>query len=285
MAVVFIGCDDDETKTDDLQASEIGLNLSTALTGSNLTQENGTGVYWNETYNLDPDVKYTSGYFTFSHTADYYPPTGTMDEYWYWDGFVPSTINDITFYQTGTAWAKNQWGCMEAATLSSSSSLNPFLVCYWSSYSDAKTGPVANDAFSESTYHLWVRFNKDNDIKSFAADEISVAFHPWTYYNVTETDPQGITRPLNQPKDSLTINIYGVKDNKFTGRSVIHPLVHVDKGIKAEDSRAFQSVDISALGEVDYIVFQMSSSATNDWGITTATYFCLRDFYIIGNPE
>lgn len=72
--------------------------------------------------------------------------------------------------------------------------------------------------------------------------------------------------------DKLTVTITGYKDELATAS--------VDVDLAAKGCVAFQwiPVDLSALGEVDKVVFTLSSTDMSEWGMNTPAYFCLDNF-------
>jgi len=250
------------------------LNLTSALLSSGTTTTGGK--YWENTYvsntNLTVDI------FKFSHTA-------TSSGYNYWDGFIISNVNDITDYGSGAGpggsdgWVPHQWGTMAgsgfgtAATTTAGTpgtSGDPYIVAYWSSYLD----PVAPEGstFSESSFSNWIKIGNTGIYK---VEGLKINIHPWPYYGCLYGD--GFAQPFASG-DHFELLIYGVDENgtitnpvtqslaDYTGSSLVMPTGWI----------SVSASKLLALGNVQYLVFQMASTDSDPmYGMNTAAYFCL----------
>jgi hypothetical protein len=255
-----------ESKTYTTYSVNVLIQLSRTLSNYSLTSSNGTstngGYYWNQTYS---DSLFTSGIFTFSHTG------GLTSGYNYWDGFTVSNVADTNNYGTtssSSGWIDHQWGCMAINTSAN------FLVGYWGYYKDDQSGLTT---FSESGYSNWVKIG--NGSTTYGAKYVKVAIHPWPYYGILYGD--GFTTPFTSG-GQFALKVYGVNSsNQFVG-PVIYYFVNSTSWVTYINSN-WTSVDISSLGNVKYLMFQMSSSDSGSYGMNTAAYFCLNNIIVSQN--
>jgi len=250
------------------------LTLTSSLLSSGITTTGGK--YWQNTYvsgtNLNVDI------FTFSHTA-------TSAGYNYWDGFTVSNVNDITDYGSGAApggsdgWVAHQWGTMAGSGFGSSSTIapgtpgttgDPYIVAYWSSYLDPKN--PQGTTFTEAGFSNWIKVGNTG---LYQVKGLKVNMHPWPYYGCLNGD--GFARKFASG-DHFDLLIYGVDENgiitapivqslaNYTGSSLVMPTGWVN----------VNTANLQSLGDVKYLVFQMSSTDSDPvYGINTAAYFCL----------
>lgn len=244
----------------------VTYQLNTSLNAFTLNSSNGTsttgGYYWNQTYS---NTNFTSGIFTFSHSG------GVVTGYNYWDGFTVSNVADLTNYGSpgsSDGWIAHQWGCMAVE----SSSTN-FLIGYWGYYmKDFKSG-LTN--FTESGFSNWVKLG--NGSSTYNAQEVSVAMHPWPYYGNLYGD--GFARPFALG-DYFVLKIYGVNaSNQIVGP--VNYYMADYRTAKPTMSKEWNKVNITSLGAVKYLMFQMESTdASAQYGPNTAVYFCLNNIKV-----
>jgi len=260
--------------TDPAVGTTTTLNLTSALLSSGITTTGGK--YWQNTYvsstNLNVDI------FTFSHSA-------TSAGYNYWDGFIVSNVNDITNYGSGAGsggsdgWVPHQWGTMAGSGFGTSTTTtpgtpgtagDPFIVAYWSSYLDPQS--PQGTTFSESGFSNWIKIGNTGIYK---VEGLKINIHPWPYYGCLYGD--GFARPFVSG-DHFELLIYGVDEDgtisnpvtqslaDYTGSSLVMPTGWV----------SVSATKLQALGNVQYLVFQMASTDSDPfYGINTAAYFCL----------
>ncbi|WP_289658899.1 DUF4465 domain-containing protein [Flavobacterium panacagri] len=260
--------------TDPAIGTTTTLNLTSALLSSGITTTGGK--YWENTYvantNLSVDI------FTFSHT-------GTSAGYNYWDGFIVSNVNDITNYGSGAGpggsdgWVPHQWGTMAGSGFGTSTTItpgtpgtsgDPYIVAYWSSYLD----PVSpqGTTFSESSFSNWIKVGNTGIYEVLG---LKINMHPWPYYGCLSGD--GFARAFSSG-DHFELLIYGVDENgtisspitqslaDYTGSSLVMPTGWINVA----------ATNLQALGDVQYLVFQMASTDADPlYGMNTAAYFCL----------
>ncbi|MDM1348896.1 DUF4465 domain-containing protein [Myroides marinus] len=233
----------------------VTLDLSTFNLTDGLNAQGGK--IWSKTYT--DKVLLQHQIFTFSHTSEY-PAT--------WDGFTVSNVKDDKNYnQEGSAgFIENQWGSMAKGGLKGEGS--PFIIGYWSYY--MKDWQATAGTFNEKQYSNWIKIGNGKD--SYKAVDINISNHPWPYYGNLTGD--SFARKFEKG-DYFKVMIYGVdKNNKINPKPVTHYLADF-RGDKLIMSKDWNKVDLSSLGEVSYLVFQMETTDAGDYGPNTAVYFCM----------
>lgn len=107
----------------------------------------------------------------------------------------------------------------------------------------------------------------------YKAKNVKLAISPWSYYGILNGD--AYARKFVKG-DYFAIHIYGVSANKqlTTEKPVTHYFVDFRNGIN-NISTNWQDVDLSALGEVKYLMFFLETTDVGDWGANTALYFTM----------
>lgn len=239
-------------------ADYVTLNLDTYTLNSTNGISTTGGYYWNQTYY---DTKFQHQIFTFSHTG------GGVSGYAYWDGFTVSNSKDNTNHGApgnSNGWLNYQWGCMDNARGKN------FLVGYWGYY--MKDFQASGNTFSESQYSNWVKI--ENGTNKYKAVSVQISIHPWPYYGCLSGD--GFARKFVKG-DYFRMFIYGVgADNKIKPNPVVHYLADY-RGNSLIMPTTWQDVNISTLGEVKYLMFQMESTdEMPPYGPNTAVYFNMK---------
>ena len=260
--------------TDPAVGTTTTLNLTSSLLTSGISTTGGK--YWQNTYVSNTNL--TVDLFTFSHTA-------TSSGYNYWDGFIVSNVNDITNYGSGSGsggsngWVANQWGAMAGSGFGTSSTIaagtpgttgDPYIVAYWSSYTDPKN--PQGTTFTEAGFSNWIKVGNTG---LYQVKGLKINMHPWPYYGCLYGD--GFAQPFSSG-DHFELLIYGVDSSgtvtapitqtlaDYTGGSIVMPTGWVNVNATA----------LQSLGDVKYLVFQMSSTDSHPvYGMNTAAYFCL----------
>lgn len=248
--------DDDNTelieqqKYETLDLSKFDLSKGTSTAG---------GKIWESTYVENAEL--TSGIFKFNHIA--------WPEYLTWMGFTVSNSNDNSNQISSEGgWLDNQWGSMAKGGADGQGT--PFLV----SFADHKPSDkvlkygteVDTDRFS-SVVEITDSSNK------YKAKSVKLVMSPWAYYGILNGDDYA--RKFEKG-DYFAIHIYGVSANKqlTTEKPVTHYFVDFRNGIN-NISTNWQDVDLSALGEVKYLMFFLETTDVGNWGANTALYFTM----------
>ncbi|WP_121965350.1 DUF4465 domain-containing protein [Myroides sp. N17-2] len=218
------------------------------------------GKIWKDTYTSN--VLFKSQIFTFAHTAE---------KSWnYWDGFTVSNIKDNATHSndgSSNGWLDSQWGAMPKGGVKGEGT--PYVVGYWGYY--MKDWQADETIFDEKQYSNWIKIGDKTD--SYNAVSVSLANHPWPYWGNLNGD--GFATKFEKG-DYFTITIKGVdKNNKVKSNSITHYLADY-RGDKLIMSKEWEKIDISSLGEVSYIFFQLDSTdELPGFGPNTAVYFCV----------
>ena len=262
-----------------LMAGAMWADVITLDLNANINPEtieyNEYGI-WTECYN---DVDYTwlefggnNGEFMLSHLID---GEGASWGGYYWDGFTPAIGGDQTDYGmpgSSASWTTNFSGCMAGGgcVINEDGSVTadpdqPYLVAYYSSW--AMEGPSNQVMF----------VNADGKM-AFEPVGVYVCNHPWPYYGCVHGD--GSARAFEEG-DYFELIAHGV-DADGLERSVSINLVEFVEGeLKALNDWTF--FDLSVLGEVVSVYFTMNSTDLGDYGVNTATYFCMDKFQVKGD--
>jgi len=256
----------------------VGTTTTLNLTSSLLTSGTTTtgGKYWQNTYvsntNLSVDI------FTFSHTA-------TSSGYNYWDGFIVSNVNDIRDYGSGSGpggsdgWVPHQWGTMAGSGSGTASTIaagtpgttgDPYIVAYWSSYLDPQS--PQGSTFSESAFSNWIKIGNTG---LYEVKGLKINMHPWPYYGCLYGD--GFARAFASG-DSFNLLIYGVQEDGTITNPIVHSLANYTGSslVMPTGWVNVSATELQNLGDVQYLVFQMSSTDSDPlYGMNTAAYFCL----------
>ena len=258
-SITFLSsCNDDDYKNEvvelkkyqTLDVSKFDLSKGISTSG---------GKIWEGTYKEDTDL--ILGIFKLKHTA--------WPEYLTWMGFTVSNSNDNSDQiKNEGGWLDNQWGTMAKGGADGQGT--PFLV----SFADHKPSEkvlkygeeVKIDRFS-SVVEITDTANK------YKAKNVKLSISPWSYYGILNGD--AYARKFVKG-DYFAIHIYGVSANKqlTTEKPVTHYFVDFRNGIN-NISTNWQDVDLSALGEVKYLMFFLETTDVGDWGANTALYFTM----------
>ena len=135
----------------------------------------------------------------------------------------------------------------------------PYLVAYWASFFGETSLRITLDAVYEAV-------------------GVYINTSPWPYWGNISGD--GFARPLNQEGDYFRLIIHGLNENlQNNGQTVVHYLAKFENGVLTQ-SRNWEWVDLSALGEIGGVFFTMESTDSGQWGINTAAYFCIDRFQV-----
>jgi len=256
-------------------AGVITLDMSKPLNPT--TIEYGDNNVWTECYN---DVDYTwlefgaeSGEFMLSHLIG---GEGSSWGGYYWDGFTPAIGGDITDYgQSGSSdgWTVNYGGCMAGGgcvinadgTATADPSV-PYFVAYYANFWGFPTNEVKY-------------IDKEgNDV--FEPVGVYVCNHPWPYYGCVHGDGFGNGFAEGDYFELIAVGI-GVDGSEK--RVSINLVEFTDGELKALNDWTF--FDLSSLGEVTSVYFEMNSTDVGPYGMNTAAYFCMDKFQVKGEDD
>lgn len=222
-------------------------------------QATAGGKIWSKTFEEDAELH--AGIFQFNHIA--YP------EYYTWMGFTVSNSQDNSdqINKEGS-WLQNQWGSMAQGGVKGKGT--PFLV----SFADHKPHPSLLQQGKKIDVDLFSSTVKITDNKNkYVAKSVSLAISPWPYYGVLHGDDYA--RKFVKG-DFFAVHIYGV--NKAGVLSSEKPATHYFVDFRNEVgtiSQNWNKVDLTTLGEVEYLLFFLETTDTNEMGAKTALYFTM----------
>lgn len=211
---------------------------------------------WKNCYNPSYDASLKYGTLTFERSASATVYEGVT--YRSWKGFTPSMSTDNTNHSGD--WVTYQWGCVPAIAASG----NGFMLACWDSQEKLTAEPDNAIPLNPSV--------KIGSSQPFRPASISITNACYTYYTMLEGDD--FCKKFTAD-DWLLLVINGVRYDKIVGQIPVY---------LAFDGRAmtsWQDINLSSLGIVDYIYFQMASSDTGQWGMNTPGYFCLGNMTTI----
>lgn len=236
-AIAATSCSDDNDK------SFIVLHLN------NTDVEYTAEGYWKDCYVNTPLA--IEG-FTLTHSAS--SDTWEGVTYESWKGFCPTISDDIAEYPADVR-VLHQWASITGGGLAGKGS-PCFLACW-----DVTESTTAIPSAAEAT--LAISMPGQNDFRPVSVYITNSAYGYWS---------MKLGSNFNKPAgpDSWTkLHIHGVKNGRETG--VI--TVDLEKGTKILDT--WKPVDLTSLGNVEYLYFQMSSSDSGIFGMNVPAYFCL----------
>lgn len=255
---VAVSCNRDDEQVVD---NSITADLSSISLADG--QDTAGGKIWKDTYTADKPLEI--GIFKFNHNA--YPDWNT------WYGFTLSNSRDNADHiNSEGGWVANQWGTMAKGGVNGEGA--PFLVSYADHLPSAnfaktiKEGEVINVARFSSSVEI------TDDTKTYAAKSASFAISPWPYYGIKNGD--SFARKFDKG-DFFAIHIFGLdKDKKTTNNAkpVTHYFVDFRNGINTIDT-SWKNVNLSALGNVKYLVFFLETTDMSGEYANTSLYFTM----------
>ncbi|MGM9800578.1 MAG: DUF4465 domain-containing protein [Muribaculaceae bacterium] len=243
-AMGFTSCSDDDD------------NVITIPFQNESIKMDGATSAWDDVYNVSiTEINYSG--FTFSHSALASEWGGVT--YYSWQGFCPSLSSDVQDRTEIGDWVDHQWGAITGKGVVAG---RPYMLAMWDAWGEMSLQQPENPA-------LEIAYTLGN--KTFRPQSIAITNSTWGYYGMKNG-----SYPAQPFGDNSFCYVYinGVKDGKKVG-SV---RVELAKGKEILDTWA--TVDLTSLGEVNSIYFQMESSDSGDYGMNNPAYFCLDDFRV-----
>lgn len=205
---------------------------------------------WVNCYDTSYNDALTVDGLTFARTATATEWDGIT--YYSWKGFTPSISTDKSDHSGD--WVTYQWGAITGCAAAG----NGYMLGCWDSQEPLTIAPdfeiptscsvkicskspfsPASATITNACYSYYTMLNGDNFCKKFASS------------------------------DWLKLYIHGLRNGDLTGT------VTVDLATGTNLLSSWEKIDLSILGTVDTIYFQMASSDTSQWGMNTPAYFCL----------
>lgn len=250
------------TKSDDFD--QVRLNLADFDLSEGI--ETAGGRIWKNTFT--EDMPLNTSIFSFNHNA--------MTEWKVWYGFTVSNSKDNSNQlEAEGGWVNNQWGSMAKGGVEGVG--KPFLVAYADHKPDASVLQPGVEIEVEN-FSAVVTLDDTNRYKAVST---AVAISPWSYYGITEGDDYATKFKTG---DYFALQVYGVgADMKLTSSApVTHYFVDFRNG-EHTVSKDWNTVDLSSLGEVKYLLFFLETTDRNAQGYAnTALYFTMDQLTV--NP-
>lgn len=242
----------------------VRLNLATFDLTDGLATAGGK--IWKETFTEDAVL--TSSVFNFNHNA--------ISDWNTWYGFTVSNSQDnANQIDTEGGWLENQWGSMAQGGVAGKG--KPFLVAYADHKPDAS---VLQPGTTIEVENFSAVVTLDDKAR-YTAVSTAVAISPWSYYGITEGDDYATKFKTG---DHFALQVYGVgADMKLTSATpVTHYFVDFRNGVNTI-SKDWNTVDLSSLGEVKYLLFFLDTTDVTTQGYAnTALYFTMDQLTV--NP-
>lgn len=253
---VAVSCNRDDEQVVD---NSITADLSSISLADG--QDTSGGKIWKDTFTADKPLEI--GIFKFNHNAP-------QSNYWY--GFTLSNSKDNADHKFFTEWVVNQWGTMAKGGVNGEGA--PFLVSYADHLPSANFAKTIKEGevFDVANISSFVEIT--DDTKTYAAKSASFAISPWPYYGIKNGD--SFARKFDKG-DFFAIHIFGLdKDKKPTNNAkpVTHYFVDFRNGVNTIDT-SWKNVNLSALGNVKYLVFFLETTDVGQWGANTSLYFTM----------
>lgn len=210
--------------------------------------------YWDELYNNSDDLTMNPA-LSLSHM-------GSTDWGGYWYGFCPSCATETADVSAESVTA-HQWS---SATGTGAGSSNQYMLCYWNCSEDTENIPESPSLkidlrgsyytsatpqsvyITNSNYSYWTMKNGCSFNKAFGTD------------------------------DWCKVIFKGVKNDVVTG--TVECYLAQDGAI----NREWKQINLTALGDVDYVYIQMQSTDNSEWSgisyMNNPAYFCLDNLCV-----
>lgn len=185
-----------------------------------------------------------------------------------------STLNGGDFVSHGFVFASdyhsdgNYWDGFSISTMTSTE---------YKALSDQYNSCVGSGAASSKTYAVYYHSTWASKSLSITQAEHryftpqSVAITNAAYAFTSMLNGDSYAKKFTE-NDWFKFHIIGMKDGQITDT------VSVDLAGEGWIIFTWKVIDLSALGEVDTILFDMTSSDVSQWGINTPAYCCLDNF-------
>ncbi|MDE5607877.1 MAG: DUF4465 domain-containing protein [Muribaculaceae bacterium] len=205
---------------------------------------------WEYCYDAAYDNALTVDGLTFSRSALATEWGGVT--YYSWKGFTPSVSTDKSNHAGD--WVTYQWGAITGQPVAG----NGYMLGCWDAQEELTAAPDFTVPSSPS-------------VKIVAKAPFTPAYAYITnacYSYYTMLDGDDFCHKFTS-EDWLTLYIHGLRNGDLTST------VEVKLATGTNLLSAWQKVDLSTLGTVDTVYFQMASSDSGQWGMNTPAYFCL----------
>jgi len=263
------------------------LNLQSPTYPTNFNMI-GNG-YWDQTYNDSDFTFFKSQIYSFSHLIE---GEGSSYSGWVWNGFTVCNSGDSTNHNPNGIWVPDyEWGCMAGGGIKTDAQGNimfdnqgdvitelgiEYLVGFWNNLIEPEYWFLGYHPFlDEPTHCLQIILDEEEE---YEAVGVYVCNHPYSYYAAKYGFASA--RKLDQPGDYFKLIIHGLNpDGSESGKSVEHFLAKFEDN-QLHQSRKWEWIDLSSLGEVGGFYCTLKSTDEDNWGPKTPVYFCMDKWQV-----
>ena len=232
-----------------MSAEDYVLDLSTPSYPEEINfVQKGNAQIWESTYDEDEYV------LEFEPFLLYHLMSGTSYGNTYWDGFTVVKCNDSS---KQADFVTNQWGNMAGGGVADDGTTDaskPYLLAYAPDF----MGPGI----------VGVEFDTDD---TYFVKGMYVNMSSYAYYSCADGD--SFSPGLQNEGDSFKLQAIG-KLNGETTKTIEIELAGRSNG-QFHALTDWTWWDMSELGEVDHILFNLTSTDTSEWGMNTPSYFAM----------
>ncbi len=210
--------------------------------------------YWTDVLNPEQGpIEYTG--LTASHSVSAYEYGGTTT--YSWTGFCPSKVSDLKDYTADGTWVDHQYAAMPGKGYTTPN----YLVGYWDT-----SEKIDKDIANPSCY---IKF--DSEVTLLSAQFTNTT---WGYYAMKNGSAYSEAFDTD---DYCYVIVYGRL------RGVCVGTVKVPLALNGTFCNTWVAANLSNLGTVDELVFQMESSDNSTYNgvsyMNNPAYFCITDLY------
>lgn len=203
----------------------------------------------------------------FSHDVGSY--MAGESEVFYWRGFCPSVSSDKRDWEDD--WTEHQWSIMPGGGYNPATggiitgSAFPFMIANWDVAESTETIPDSPSLLVKPAINV-----------TFQPLTVAVTNTTWGYYGMVNGTAYSAQFGKN---DWCKIIAVGVKNGRITDTAEFY-LYENGQGVTT-----WRLFDVSALGQVDYMYFQMASSDSGIYGMNNPAFFALGIMSLIPGDE
>ena len=234
--------------SDDDKNEDLSFTVNTA---SMKSQMNSDG-YWDKTYQNTTGINLDGLHFSHSSNAEWYS----------WSGFTPSVSADNKEYPSEELFA-HQWSAITGTGATATGA--PYFVVYPGS-------AVYSEISADQEYDAQITVADGGDFRPVS---VKITNSSYGYYGMK--NGSNFNKEFTQ-SDYCTLLITGFEDGRKTGH------VKVPLAANGNILDYWRNVDLRGLGEVDRLVFTMSSSDTSEYEgveyLNNPSYFCMDEFKV-----
>ncbi len=205
--------------------------------------------YWDDCYSSNVGGFEIDG-LVYSHVASY----DAQWDYSSWYGFCPSKVSDTKDYSDDNTWVDHQWASITGGGRQGRGS--QYIIGFWNS-----ANPLTSCTITAA------------DGSFFDPRSIDVTNSTYAYYNML--NGSAFNKAFDD-SDWYLLTIQGVTPEGISGQ------VEVKLADGKDILNTWKTVDLSGLGQVEALIFSVSSSDNSQWGMNNPAYFCISPLTVAG---